>query len=261
MTFSAALFRAESFFGTAARRLLSFLCERYTCVYCGAPVVSSVVCDSCAAEKLLVWTPTFSEAGRRLRCRVCGIELLSERDVCMRCRETPLLAHTERVFPVHTYVLRKKDLLVLWKIRGVRQLSALFAEVVAGVLSTELCDGAVLPIVPVPPRPGKIRKCGWDQIADLCRFLKLKYGFPILPLLERRSAEQQKTLNRSQRLLNLGKSYAADARALRRCKSVPEAVVLLDDILTTGVTLETCAAVLQSVGVKRVFACTLFIVD
>jgi predicted amidophosphoribosyltransferase len=42
---------------------------------------------------------------------------------------------------------------------------------------------------------------------------------------------------------------------------LPEAVVLADDVLTTGSTIEACARELKRLGIKQVFSITLFIVD
>ena len=41
----------------------------------------------------------------------------------------------------------------------------------------------------------------------------------------------------------------------------PEKVILVDDVFTTGSTLEACCQALKSAGVKKVFCVTLFIVD
>ena len=115
-------------------------------------------------------------------------------------------------------------------------------------------------VVPVPPRPGKIKKTGWDQIADLCRYLRGLYGIRVCRALVRLGTQQQKKLSRSERLSRLGKQYALKSAFKKAAcaQKLPHQVVLLDDIMTTGVTLETCAALLKEVGVQKVYALTLF---
>ena len=116
--------------------------------------------------------------------------------------------------------------------------------------------------MPVPPRKGKIRQRGWDQVQELCQYLKNYHGFQVLPLLERQSLEQQKKLDRQGRLDNLGKSYSLAKKLSKKLAekklTLPKKVILIDDILTTGVTLETCARALQEAGGEEVYGCTLF---
>ena len=122
-------------------------------------------------------------------------------------------------------------------------------------------------VVPVPPRPGKIQEKGWDQIDELCGQLKYRFGFTILPLLERKSTGQQKKLDREERLKTIGKSYFLVGqkevqKLLKPFKGeFPNRVCIIDDVCTTGSTLENCAQVLKEAGIKVVEAITLFSVD
>lgn len=122
-------------------------------------------------------------------------------------------------------------------------------------------------LVPVPPRPGKIAEKGWDQIDELCNYLKYFYGYKVLKLLERKSAVQQKKLNREERLNTIGKSYYMVSNRkikkilkLNRC-DFPEEVCLIDDVSTTGATIESCSFVLKKGGVKKITAMTIYTVD
>ncbi|MFA6855904.1 MAG: hypothetical protein WCR31_01730 [Treponema sp.] len=182
----------------------------------------------------------------------------------MQCRTERLLAHTDFVFPLYSYRLWNSVLLFRWKIDGERTLSPFFAERLASAL-------AVLPpelvIVPVPPRPGKIRKKGWDQIEEVCMFLELHWKYCVCRILERKTTKEQKTLDRTERLKTIGRAYSLKTGSrlkdgLRHADGLlPECVCLIDDVMTTGATIESCAAVLKTAGVKKVYAVTLFIVD
>jgi predicted amidophosphoribosyltransferase len=129
--------------------------------------------------------------------------------------------------------------------------------------------------VPVPPRPGKIKKTGWDQVDFLCRCLKKlpSFGegkgeeqgfspsasvpaergpsFRVYPCLKRLPSQSQKELNREARLRNLtGRIYPT--------APVPSRALLLDDLVTTGSTLEACAAALKAAGAEEIMGLTLF---
>ena len=85
----------------------------------------------------------------------------------------------------------------------------------------------------------------------------------ILRVLERLSHAQQKKLDRAQRIEGIASSYRLkkQRRLARIAKNVPDAVVLVDDVLTTGSTIEACSRELKKWGVRRIFPITLFIVD
>lgn len=237
---------------------LSLLTGGHTCLCCGKVSLWSPLCPECQREKLFAWT------AKSQRCICCGKELISEIEVCTLCRNQRLLTHTKQVLPIHSYRLWKKDLLFAWKTAGMRQLSPVLAQLMADFLKKELDCLGNIPLVPVPPRKGKIRQRGWDQVQELCLYLKNYHGFQVLPLLERQSVEQQKKLDRQGRLDNLGKSYSLAKKftkvSAKKKIQLPKKVILIDDILTTGVTLETCARALREAGVEEVYGCTLFYV-
>jgi len=204
------------------------------------------------------------EKGAKQRCLCCGRELISEIELCSRCREEKIAPSADRVFSVHSYALWKKDVLFTWKSEEVRVMSPFFARIVRdAVREVESIVGCRLTVVPVPPRPGKIRKYGWDQIEELCYYLKKMYGIQSSEILQRFSKTQQKKLDRKQRIEMIQKGYGAvSERKLRRLKNgIPDSVILLDDVLTTGSTAEACSKVLKNMGVKRVFVLTIFSVN
>lgn len=170
----------------------------------------------------------------------------------------------ERTFPLWTYRAWRKSLVFLWKMEGMRSLSPLFAGCVERKLrEVEGIAGRSLPVVPVPPRPGKIRAEGWDQVEELSRLLEVGFGRRVLRVLSRTARVQRKKLGRAERLGGIGSAYrAATGRRARRMMSPPpESAVLLDDVVTTGATLEECASILRSLGVRRVFAVALCSVE
>lgn len=230
------------------------------CLSCGAPSGVVPICRSCREKYLFSFIPPVSSGGKR--CSVCGKVLVSEREKCMDCRNGSILVHTDEVFPLYQYRLWRKNLLFVWKMENKRALSPVFAKALYDALCA-LCGAEQPVVVPVPPRPGKIKVRGWDQIDDVCMFLKYRYGVTVLPLLQRTTIQQQKKLDRGQRLEMKGRSYVLrrHTAAWRGEHPLPGKVVLLDDVLTTGVTIESCAALLKEAGIAKVAVLALFIVD
>jgi len=226
--------------------LISSVVDPQSCLRCGSDA-NFILCDSCLK---IFFDPGFSIK----RCSVCGKQLISEKDMCLNCRDEPLLLHTDSVYPIHPYRLWKKELLFQWKIYGNR----IFSFTAASLYNQVLCSKYnTIPIVPVPPRPGKIFSKGWDQMHDISKILHKMYGRTILYILKRTEKKQQKKLTREERLHQMGHLYEIK----KNIKCIPEEVVIIDDIMTTGVTLENCAELLKKAGVKKVHAVTLFIAD
>ena len=147
------------------------------------------------------------------------------------------------------------------RLQNQRNLSLLFAEICKSVIKKRISENIF--IVPVPPRPGKIRSRGWDQIEELSEILKVKFGYKVLKLLERTEKNQQKKLDRKKRLSSKGKIYT-ESKLLKRLSSensLPEHVLLIDDVLTTGVTVESCCEILKNAGISKVDVLSLFVVD
>lgn len=187
------------------------------------------------------------------RCQCCGKELVCMKGKCMKCREEPVLKSTDSVLPLFSYRLWNRELMFRWKMQEERSFSPLFARLLYDVLRKIEVEA----IVPVPPRKGKIRKNGWDQIEELCAFLEKRYGLKVCRLLERKTSGQQKKLSREERLETIKTAYSLKPVTSKLSQSV----CLIDDVCTTGSTLESCAEILKSAGIQKVIAVTLFTVD
>ena len=251
-------FRVKFLFVTLVRLFLSVLNGGQSCVICGESSFLAPLCKKCNSRYFDV-----KKSLEKSRCQCCGKELISTKMTCMQCRENRVLTKTDKVIPLFSYRLWNKELLFLWKIKGLRALSFEFARMVAQALRLS----GIEVIVPVPPRKGKIKKNGWDQIDELCQFLEFWFGFKTFPVLVRNTKTQQKKLNRSSRLETIESAYSVIEnkklqKELKRFNGLlPEKVCVIDDVCTTGATLECCAGLLKDLKIKTVIALTLFTVD
>ncbi len=109
-------------------------------------------------------------------------------------------------------------------------------------------------IVPVPPRPGKIKKKGWDQIDDICNILKTKYHLSIKYYLRRNKNNQQKKLTKAGRITNKNNLYAIKNERVKCDKDI----ILIDDLITTGSTIEGCSSELKKITNNQIYALSLF---
>lgn len=236
------------------RFFFQFLHSGSNCAICGCRTFVFPVCNNCQKKYM-----QFSHSKKR--CSVCGKELLSSESVCCSCKESPVISHIDQMIPLFSYRLWNKELLFDWKINGERSLSFFFARLIKSVLDKLDFDA----VIPVPPRPSKIKENGWDQIDELTNLLEFVFGFKVFRFLVRKSTLQQKKLHREDRFTNIKEAYSIlsdnEIKEIISKEKFPETVCLIDDVTTTGATLECCAKLLKEAGVKKVIGITLFIVD
>jgi ComF family protein len=141
------------------------------------------------------------------------------------------------------------------KYGGGRRLAAPLAELALPALRRLLAVTGPATLVPVPLHRDRQRDRGYNQAELLATELARRADLTVWPaLVRRRATQRQHGLDRATRLRNLSQAMALSNVPHPRASSGGAlAVVLVDDILTTGATLEACAAVLRVAGVPAVY--------
>ncbi len=227
-----------------ARLAVSVLLPQ-SCVLCGAGVAADAVWPLCLPCSIRLRAERAADA-RRERCAICGKPLISRHGRCTRCRTASY--DFDSVYPLFRYADDIRSLVLAYK-GGRRSLSGFFAEELAAVVAGRF-SGRV--VIPVPPRPGKLRRTGWDQVEAIVSILERKYDVVVLRALVRTAGSEQKVLNLEERAANMRGTIRLAPRAV-----VPVDPVLFDDVLTTGATLSACAGCLKSGSANRVDAVTI----
>jgi ComF family protein len=245
-------------------KILFFLREYFFpsgCGICGSPLLGMEeawygLCTGCHDEI----EAEFRSSGEK--CELCGRPLISEKGRCLSCRNGEGTAY-DRVSVLFPYTGKYRKLLKSYKFAKNRALGNFFAEKILESLGfnsplTGAAENWI--IVPVPPRPGKLKREGWDQVAYLAKLLKTGQGRlvpagrprpQIQKCLKRLRSTSQKELDRKNRKTNL------KGRILLTQKP-PEQVVILDDVITTGSTMDACASALKEGGARKVRGLCLF---
>jgi competence protein ComFC len=113
-------------------------------------------------------------------------------------------------------------------------------------------DGADLAVA-VPLHPSRRRERGFNQALDLARGL----GLPVARVLRRvRATPSQTELTVTERHRNVSRAFAPSRLLWLRQDIAGRVVVLVDDVSTTGATLNECAVVLKELGAREVRAVT-----
>jgi ComF family protein len=155
------------------------------------------------------------------------------------------------LFPYHEAI---QTLIHMLKYRGYKALAKPLAHELALILpDCELPSNPL--IIPVPLHKRRLRERGFNQSLLLAAELSRHCGWPLQPeLLQRiRATIPQARLSRAQRSSNLAGAFAvADSESVNE-----RDVLLVDDVLTTGHTLNECARTLRAAGAASVHVVTL----
>jgi ComF family protein len=230
---------------TALDALLSVVLAP-ACAVCDEPLdrpTRGPVCASCWRSILPITPPI---------CDRCSDPLPTWRAIsvplgrCPRCRRGGRLVDRARAIGAYDGALRA--IVHALKYEGRRSLSRPLSDLMR-LRGADMLDGAACAI-PVPLHPSRRRQRGFNQAADLARQL----GIPAVHALRRtRATPTQTGLPAAQRHRNMRDAFAV-THAARNLSGAT--VVLVDDVSTTGATLESCARVLKLAGVREVRALT-----
>ncbi len=212
-----------------------------TCPVCSRiPEKGELICKGCKTKLPYIKGP---------RCMKCSKPILDkEMEYCYDCREK-----------VHSYISGRalwvyddnmSQSIARFKYKGSLEYAEFYGEEITTHYGKWIkAHGDIL--VPIPLHKRKKRIRGYNQAEILAEVIGKKLQMPVKSrLLYRiRDTLPQKELNDKERLKNLSKAFEVD----REHFFPVDKVILVDDIYTTGSTIEACAKILYKAGVKEVY--------
>lgn len=205
-----------------------------------------LVCETCRQRLVYVREPA---------CKKCGKPLEKEEaEYCADCsRRKHTYTRGKAVFP---YDRLMRASIARFKYRGRREYADFYAEELVKRCGELLHSWQPDALVPVPLHKSRMRKRGFNQAELTARKVGKALGIPVEKrlLLRTKKTSPQKELNDVQRRANLKNAFQVSQNDVRLKR-----VVLVDDIYTTGSTIDAAAAVLLEHGVERVYFLTICI--
>ena len=218
-------------FGSIFERALDFLFPRY-CYLCGKPL---------QREEVLFCLPCQEGLPRLGRaCLVCAKPLNQEEELCRDCQKGRPFS---RVLVPFLYEDPLAQAIKELKYQG----SLWLAKELARLWRQEIPSETFDLVLPVPLHPKRLRERGFNQSLLLARFFD-KGPLSTTALIRKRYTKPQVELNPRERQKNVkGAFKIRDQKALLGRK-----VLLVDDVMTTGATIEECALELKKAGANEI---------
>lgn len=188
-------------------------------------------------------------------CMKCGkpLEKDSTDEYCADCKKNRHFF--DRGFSVFEYRSISGSV-YRFKYMGRQEYAYFYAKATRKLLRKKLMHLGIEAIIPVPMFRDKERKRGYNQAAVYARAVSTEFGIPVIENLvaRKRDTIPMKELDASGRRNNLKNAFNIEKNDVKfRC------VLIIDDIYTTGTTIDEVTRVLKAAGVKRVYFLTLAI--
>lgn len=200
------------------------------------------ICPECERKLRLLMPPW---------CMRCGKKVEEGQELCADCTVRQHTFLRGRALYEYDSIAPS---LYRFKYSHRQEYAAFFGEQAAGYLGEFIRGVHPDALIPIPLHPARKNKRGYNQAELFADQLGQRMGIPVRKdyLVRVKNTVPLKYLNPSQRQNNLKKAFNIRGNDVKL-----EVIILIDDIYTTGATMDEAASVLKSAGVKSVYCLTL----
>jgi len=219
-------------------KIKEILFPHYSCVICGRETKDGKLCDECKEYQIM---PKF--------CERCGEHVGEHDKLCLECAETKW--HFDKSVSVFDYNATTASSILAMKYKEKRYLSKDFARLLKQRYEAAGFDADVVCCVPSSPK--RLKERGYNHAKDLaeefCKIIDLPYA----ELLDKiKETEHQTELSRDERKKNLTDAFVCTDKTIKGKK-----VLIIDDVFTTGSTLDACAKALKKCKPEKIYCLTI----
>lgn len=230
------------------REALNFLFPNHSCLICRTEINKSkheLICDACVS-KLPVSKNTCAKCGQRI-----GLHSI----VCDRCKKAEW--HFDKAVSVFVYVGEVVEMVLRLKYNAEGDVAKAVAPFMVNCITTTglNVEKETPLLIPVPLTPKRLKARGYNQAELLAKEISARTGIPVetSAIARIKQTEKQQDMTAKQRAENLKNAFSVLNKSLVEGKTI----LLIDDVLTTGATVNECSRMLKKAGAKRVYAITI----
>jgi ComF family protein len=194
------------------------------------------------------------------RCKKCSKPIeFEEQEYCSDCVKKQF--HYKKGYSIWIYNDSMKKSIAYFKYHGRREYSVFYIQEMVKHYGEQIIRLAPDVIVPIPLHRSREAHRGYNQADILAKGIGRELHIPVASklLVRNKKTVPQKQLSDKQRLQNLQRAFRYNNEVATKYKREIKRVVIVDDIYTTGSTIEACTNVLLEHGIKEVYFITLCI--
>lgn len=211
------------------------------CIFCNK-YFEGIVCQECIKLFVVRHEPY---------CLICGIRIVSEHTFCSKCKtehaqDSTFIHDLCPLYSLWTYNAATQYLITRYKIEGCRILGYYLASQYIYMIKDMFPYTNAICVIPMPANSTHTRAKGFDHMKIAMHFMRILCDFVIYDCILRKSSHEQKSLNLEARQQNMRKSlYFRNVNRRKKLDlSTFDRIVLLDDVITTGATIQSARQVL-----------------
>lgn len=223
------------------------------CPFCGEIVIpkDKRACPSCEKKLQFIVEP---------RCKKCSKPIeQDQKEYCSDCERKDY--HFEHGYSLWLYDSVMKKSISDFKYRHKKEYAKYYIQEIVKLYGETIKKLAPDGLVPVPIHKSKYRERGYNQAEIIAKGIGRELNLPVFShlLIRDRKTMPQKQLSDKERLKNLRDAFVLNEKLAYDYPDELKQLLLVDDIYTTGSTIEACTNVLMRHGVDRVYFITLCI--
>lgn len=216
------------------------------CPLCGEIIkrTQRLACDTCYEELEYIEEP---------RCKCCSKAVEQEEtEYCYDCSRKEF--YFESGIALWNYSSRMKESLAMFKYHNRKEYGEFYGEEFAKVYGDVLVDLEPDALIPVPIHWTRYIERGYNQAAVIANQIGNRLHIPVVEdlLIRTKKTMAQKQLDNRERERNLQGAFAV-SKKWEKAEHNLKRVVIIDDIYTTGSTINRCAKVLMQEGIQEIY--------
>lgn len=222
------------------------------CAICGDIAIPKghLVCRECRRKPVIVKEP---------RCKKCSKPISSgELEYCYDCSSKEF--HYNRGISLWLYDQTMKQSMIRFKYKNCKEYADYYVNELVRHLGKEILAIGPDVLLPVPVHKSRKRQRGYNQAELLATLLGRQLQIEVRTdiLIRTVKTKPQKELSNVERMKNLERAFAVSEKCANQLSKFHK-LIIIDDIYTTGSTIEACTKVLKKAGAGEVYFITLCI--